>query len=371
MYRYNLQIFAESAGEKTEDATPKKLEDARKKGQVAKSTDLTAAATLITLFLALRFFLSYLGEGLMAVYPAMYNNISKSVNDVFSINEACTLVGYVLVRIIIIALPLLIAGYVVTVLTQLMQVKWKVSLEPLKPKLERFDPVSGMKRLFSKDKLMELAKSIAKIAVITLVVYNELKDQWGLINNLYSLSFYAAISLIGSVVINVGFKISIYFFVIAIVDFAYQKLKFKKDMKMTKQEVKDEYKQSEGDPQIKGQIRQRMRQASQRRMMQELPKADVVITNPTHLAVAILYDREKYQAPVVIAKGADFLAQKIKDAANENNIEIVENKPLARMLYHNVDIGAQIPPELYQMVAEILAYVYGLKGKLGQYRTEE
>lgn len=135
-------------------------------------------------------------------------------------------------------------------------------------------------------------------------------------------------------------------------------------MKMTKQEVKDEYKNSEGDPKIKSQQRARMRQASQRRMMQELPQADVVITNPTHLAVAIKYDKEKYDAPVVIAKGADYLAQKIKDVARENDIEIVENKPLARMLYHNVDIGNQIPPELYQMVAEVLAYVYGLKGKL-------
>ena len=133
---------------------------------------------------------------------------------------------------------------------------------------------------------------------------------------------------------------------------------------MSKQEVKDEYKQSEGDPKVKGQQKQRMRQASQRRMMQDIPKADVVITNPTHLAVAIQYDKEKYDAPIVVAKGADYLAQKIKDVARENEVEIVENKPLARMLYHNVEIGSQIPPELYQMVAEVLAYVYGLKGKV-------
>ena len=133
---------------------------------------------------------------------------------------------------------------------------------------------------------------------------------------------------------------------------------------MTKQEVKDEYKQAEGDPKVKSQQRQRMMQASRRRMMQELPQADVVITNPTHLAVAIKYDKEQYEAPIVLAKGADYLAQKIKDAAREHDIEIVENKPLARMLYHNVEIGQQIPPELYQMVAEVLAYVYGLKGKL-------
>jgi len=144
----------------------------------------------------------------------------------------------------------------------------------------------------------------------------------------------------------------------------YQKRKFNNDMKMTKQEVKDEYKNTEGNPQIKGQIRRKMQEASRRRMMQELPEADVVITNPTHLAVALKYDKEVAEAPIVVAKGADYLAGRIREVAKENKIEIVENKPLARMLYHNVELGEQIPPELYQMVAEILAYVYGLQGKV-------
>ena len=181
---------------------------------------------------------------------------------------------------------------------------------------------------------------------------------------MYQFSLSQAIAVIGDIIINIGLRISIFFFIISVADMVYQKWKFHQDMKMTKQEVKDEYKQAEGDPKVKGQQRQRMRQASQRRMMQDLPKADVVITNPTHLAVAIQYDRDKYDAPIVVAKGADYLAQKIKDAAREHNIEIVENKPLARMLYHNVDLGEQIPPELYQMVAEVLAYVYGIQGKL-------
>ena len=154
------------------------------------------------------------------------------------------------------------------------------------------------------------------------------------------------------------------YMVIAILDLVYQKRKFKKDQMMTKQEIKDEYKQSEGDPQIKGKIRQKMREASQRRMMQDIPKADVVITNPTHYAVAVRYDSEQEAAPVVLAKGEDYLAQKIKEVAKENKVEIVENKPLARMLYHNVDIGEQIPPELYQAVAEVLAMVYHMQGKI-------
>ncbi|MBQ3105384.1 MAG: EscU/YscU/HrcU family type III secretion system export apparatus switch protein, partial [Lachnospiraceae bacterium] len=166
------------------------------------------------------------------------------------------------------------------------------------------------------------------------------------------------------VVTDLGIRIAAVYMILAFADFAYQKWKFNEDMKMTKQEVKEEYKNQEGDPQIKGKIRQKMREASMRRMMQALPQADVVITNPTHYAVAIQYDAEKYAAPVVLAKGQDYLAQKIKDVARENKIEIVENKPLARMLYTNVEVGELVPPELYQAVAEVLAFVYHLQGKV-------
>lgn len=165
----------------------------------------------------------------------------------------------------------------------------------------------------------------------------------------------------GTLIINTGIKISIVYLVIGLADFIYQKHKFNEDMKMTKQEVKDEYKNTEGDPQIKGRQRRKMQEVSQKRMMQDVPKADVVITNPTHFAVALKYEAKVSSAPVVLAKGEDYLAQKIKEVARENKIEIVENKPLARMLYHNVDVGAEIPPELYQAVAEVLAAVYKAK----------
>ena len=172
-----------------------------------------------------------------------------------------------------------------------------------------------------------------------------------------------AVALIAGLIVDVGLKTSLVYLIVGIADLIYQKHKFKEEMKMTKQEVKDEYKNTEGDPQIKGRQRQRMREASQRRMMQDVPKADVVITNPTHYAVAIRYDAEVSKAPVVVAKGEDFLAAKIKEVARENQVEIVENKPLARMLYANVNVGAEIPPELYQAVAEVLAMVYNLKGR--------
>ena len=214
------------------------------------------------------------------------------------------------------------------------------------------------------DKIMDLFKSIAKVVILAYVVYSYLKNQWPLIYKMYSYTLPQAIAVIGDTVINVGIRISALFAVIAMFDLFYQKWKYHQDMMMSKQEVKDEYKNSEGDPKVKSQQKQRMQQASQRRMMQDLPNADVVITNPTHLAVAIKYDKDTNEAPVVVAKGADYLAQKIKERARENAIEIVENKPLARMLYHNVEIGAEIPPELYQMVAEVLAYVYSLTGRV-------
>ncbi len=223
--------------------------------------------------------------------------------------------------------------------------------------------MKGFGRIFSPNSLVELLKSVLKLALIGYMVYSYLKDKISNIFLLYDITLNQAIGMIGEIVVDLGIRIAAIYMIIAFLDFGYQKWKFHEDMKMTKQEVKDEYKNQEGDPQIKGKQKQRMREASMRRMMQQLPEADVVITNPTHYAVAIKYDPEKYDAPYVLAKGENYLAQRIKDVAKENHIEIVENKPLARMLYANVDIGGLIPPELYQAVAEVLAFVYHLKGK--------
>ena len=180
---------------------------------------------------------------------------------------------------------------------------------------------------------------------------------------LYDVALNQALSLIFQIIVDTGMKISIVYIVLGFADYAYQRWKFNDDMTMTKQEVKDEYKNSEGDPQIKGQQRRRMMESSQRRMMQNVPQADVVITNPTHLAVAILYDNEKDEAPKVVAKGEDYLAKRIREVAAENNVPIMENKPLARALYATVEVDEVIPPELYQAVAEILAVVYTQRNK--------
>ena len=307
-----------------------------------------------------------MGDQFIESFQISFSQISKVVDDTLTNNVIQDLMVMAIEKTLIISAPLFIVSVVITFLMSIAQVKWKPTIKPLKPKLKNIDPLSGFKRMFSKDKLIELLKSILKVSILGYVVYDALKEKWGFLFELYHLSLWEAIALIGTTVIDLGLSISYYFLAIAAFDFFYQKRKFSEDMKMTKQEVKDEYKNSEGDPQIKGRIRQKMREVSQKRMMQSLPEADVVITNPTHLAVAIKYDREAQNAaaPMVIAKGADYVAEKIKKAAREHKIEIVENKPLARMLYYNVELGDEIPQELYQMVAEVLAYVYELKGKI-------
>ena len=363
---YNLQFFAKQGqgGEKTEPATPKKLEKAREEGQTARSQDLNTAILLFVLFTCLRVFGGFMMGRIYDNFSFFYNGIGEYAREDFTVGRAAGLLNHGLQQIIILILPIIALAVIGAFAISVYQVKWKVTLKPLKPKPNKINPISGFKRMFSKNKLFELLKSIVKIGVLFYVVYTSLRDEWGMIVNIYQLDLLAAVTLIVDTILMISFKISAVFLLIAFADWQYQKHKFKEDMKMTKQEVKDEYKNTEGNPQIKGQIRRKMQEASRRRMMQALPEADVVITNPTHLAVALKYDREEAEAPVVIAKGADHIAARIKNIARENRIEIVENKPLARMLYHNVELGEQIPPELYQMVAEILAYVYGLQGKV-------
>lgn len=360
---YNLQWFAKDGpgGEKTEPATAKKLSDARDEGKVAKSQELNSAAMLIALFMLLRIFVSFLGEGFVGVFQWSYKLIPEVVQSERSgmtVRGVSTIINQSLVEMLKLMAPFLIGGFVVAIVISIVQVGWKVSTKPMEPKLDKFNPINGFKRIFSKDSLFNLFKSILKIALIFYVAYTCIKDQQKNLFILYEIPLKQAISLIGNIIIDTGLRISLVYLVVGIADYAYQKFRFKEDMKMTKQEVKEEYKNTEGDPQIKGQQRQRMREASQRRMMQDVPKADVVITNPTHISVAIRYDSEQESAPTVLAKGEDYLAMKIREAAKENNVPIMENKPLARAIYATVDIGEQIPPELYQAVAEILAVVY-------------
>lgn len=369
MMELRLQFFAKEGpgGEKTEQPTAKKLDDAREEGQVAKSKEVVNALTLIGLFVLLKVVLGFLGDWFLGGFSKAYNRIPeliKLTNGMVRVSDMEAALHDMFISTLILMLPFLATGFVLSFLADYIQITWKVTTKPLMPKFSKLNPINGIKRIFSAQSLVELLKAFLKIILIVYVAYTTLRDQLDVLYLLFNMPLWQGIATTGDIAISLGLKISVVYLAIAILDFAYQKWKFKQDQMMTKQEIKDEYKNSEGNPEIKGKQKQRMQEASRRRMMQDIPKADVVITNPTHFAVAVRYDASEGEAPIVLAKGADYLAQKIKEVAKENKVEIVENKPLARMLYHNVEIGEQVPPELYQAVAEVLAMVYHMQGKI-------
>ncbi len=356
----NYQLFAAGGDDKTEKATPKKKSDARKKGQVFQSREMSAALILIIMIVTLKALGSNL-YGQITLY--MKNAFSEyvKVTGQFDLNMVMKLFIEALIVLAKTVLPLLIVAALAAVIVGYAQVGYLFTFETLKVKGDRINPLSGFKRIFSVRSLVELLKSIIKIVIVVWVAYSYLKSKTNEVIALMDADLFGILSFIGDATFNVGIKISIAMVILGFADFLYQKFDYEKNLRMTKQEVKDEYKQTEGNPEIKGKIKQKQRQMSMKRMMQDVPKADVVITNPTHFAVAIKYDLEKASAPFVIAKGQDYIALRIKQIATENKVQLVENKPLARTLYSTVDIGEAIPPELYQAVAEILAFVYKLK----------
>lgn len=362
----DLQMFAKEGpgGEKTEDATSKKLKDVREEGNVAKSTEIVTAATLLVLYICLRFAIEFVGQRLIKTFDTFFSLIPRMVRDGVEIDEFNFLLVETLLDIGLIIAPFLILGFIIAFFSNSLQFSYQVTTKPLMPKFDKLNPINGFKRMFSMNTVIELLKAIVKIVAIGYISYSVLVEHVEELFLLYDMSINQGLLLMYDIILELLLKICIIFTVVAAADFMYQKWKFREDNKMTKQEVKDEYKNQEGDPKVKGQQRQRMQQASMRRMMAAIPEADVVITNPTHFAVALSYESGQGQAPVVVAKGADFLAGRIKEIAKEHSVEIVENKPLARMLYYNVELGAEIPPELYQAVAEVLAYVYQLRNKV-------
>lgn len=366
LLKLNLQLFAKDGpgGEKTEPATQKKLDDARKEGQVAKSKEIVNAAFLVGVFYMLQFTIGTIGEGLIDTFNENYSIIPNYANrESMTISTATKVFENAMWDILLICAPILLVTVFIAFFGDFVQVRWRPTAKPITPKFNRISPVSGFKRIFSVQSLINLLKSMAIVAICLYIIYGEIVDNFNGIVNVYEISLEAALVFAGEMVFGVATKISLLYLIIGVIDLIYQRRKFNEDMKMTKQEVKDEFKNTEGDPTIKQQQRRRMREASQRRMMQKLPEADVVITNPTHFAVAIKYDLSIADAPVVLAKGEDYLAMKIKEIARENDVEIVENKPLARALYASVDVGEKIPQELYQAVAEVLAFVYGVKNR--------
>lgn len=349
----------ENFQDKTEPASPRRKEEARKKGEVPKSRDLVSVAVLsagaVYLFFAARGMSRDLGLLIRQTFSRIPGFSLSDMNVVeFSIQALRDFIWIILPVMIIVCVAAVAVNYVQS------GPIWTV--EPLSPKVSKIDPIQGFRRMLSLRSLLELAKSMAKLTIVGWVVYYTLKDEFPRFVPLIYQDPLSILYCLGSTSWKVTIRCCMVVAVLALLDYIYQRWEFGRKLKMSKQDVKDEYKQTEGDPLVKSRIRSIQREMARRRMMEEVPKADVVITNPEHLAVALRYDAKKMKAPKVVAKGADRIALRIRSLAEENGVVIVENRPLAQNLY-KLELGEEIPSRLYQAIAEVLAYVYRLKRK--------
>jgi len=349
-------------GERTEKATPKRRRDERKKGNVLQSKDIVTVFTLIGGFYALKltFMSSYSAlKGCMLKYFSYMQNKAELSQDL--IREMAF--DSVLVAARIIA-PLMACIVFLSIAATVFQTKPLFVLDSLKPKFNRLSPLQGFKKIFSVRSIVEVLKGIIKISILFYLLYDFIGKQIIELPKLFTLEIPAACGYMFQTVFNMALRIGMAFAVISVFDFFYQRWEYERQLKMSKQEIKEEYKQLEGDPQVKGKIKELQRKMAMSRMMQQVPDADVVIRNPTHFAVALHYDPEKHVAPILLAKGQDEMALRIVRVAKENEIFIVENKPLARAIYATTDLNQQLPPEFYGAVAEILVHVYRLNHKI-------
>ena len=349
-------------GDRTERATPKKRKDARERGQVLKSTEVNTAVCLLIMFGFLKVFWTYIVQNTMNLSVHFINGSDiYGMEAVFDGNFVQNLFLDTLLFMLPILLPVLLVALLAGLVSNYAQVGFLFTTKPLMPKFNRINPLQGLKRIFSARTLAELVKSIIKIVALGLIIYSDLSGMITEFPGFMRGNVYQVIMEVMGIAFNIGLKLAIVLLIIAVGDFLFQWRQHEKDLRMTKKEVKDEYKLIEGNPQIKQQIKQKQRQMSAMRMMQAVPDADVVITNPTHYAVALQYDGSKHKAPMILAKGKDFVAQKIKETAKDNFVKIVENKPLAQSLYFYCEIGEYISEDLYQAVAEILVEIYQTK----------
>ncbi|OAA89284.1 fused FliR family export protein/FlhB family type III secretion system protein [Clostridium coskatii] len=350
-----LLIFAKD--DKTEEATPKKKSDSRKKGQIARSKEIGLTMTLLASTLVIAVLGGYVGTSLGSTMVAFLNDYINTSLNYSSVNKIMFITIW---RIAIVFLPIALPILAIGVLANMVQTRGLITFETLKPDFSKLNPISGFKRMFSARSVMELLKDTAIVSIVGYVGYKFIKDNYMYILNLGQLDSRAVAKAIGSLAVGIFFRITLIMLIIAILDYMFQRYQYNKDLRMSKQEIKEEFKQDEGDPQIKGKRRQKQRELAMRRMMQEVPKATVVVTNPTHVAVALKYE-EGQNAPVLVAKGLDAVALKIKEIAKDNDVPIIENRPLARLIYKEVEIDMEIPAEMYQAVAEILALVYKMR----------
>ncbi len=348
-----------STGERTENATAKRRSDFRQKGQVAQSKEVQTAAILSILLLFwvfyLPFFISQVTSLLKLLLQANHN-ISITPSKVVEISY------FVGKKLGIMLAPLFFLVAIIGFFSTFFQIGWLFTTKPFSPNISKFNPITGMKRLVSKKSVVELIKSVFKVSLIGWVAYSTVLDNFEQALILVDTSIITALKFLGRTAGIILAKVCAILILLAFIDLLFVRYEMEQKMKMTKQEVKEEYKETEGDPLIKSQIRSIQRQMARRRMMAEVPDADVVVTNPTHISVALRYDTKEMDAPIVLAKGAGVIALNIRKVAREHDIPIIENPPVARLL-HKVELGATIPEELFKAVAEILAHVYTLKGK--------
>jgi flagellar biosynthesis protein FlhB len=350
---------APTGGERTEDPSAKRREDFRQKGQVAQSKEVQTAALFSMALLFWLFYMPQFWNGLITLVASIWKS-SWEFQGTTSATMGLSI--HVTKEMALLLAPLFLLVMIIGFFSSFFQFGWLLTAKPLTPDFSKLDPIAGMGRLFSKRSLVESIKSIAKITLIGWIAFSTVMAKFSEALILVDTSVSATMLYLARTATLILAKVCALLILLAFIDFLYVRWEMEEKLKMTKQEQKEEFKESEGDPHIKAQIRALQQQMAKKRMMAEVPKADAVITNPTHLAVAIKYDPAKMAAPIVVAKGADFVALRIREIASENNVPLVENPPVARLL-HKLDLGASIPEEMFKAVAEILAHIYSLKGK--------
>ncbi len=360
MININLQLFADNS-DKTEKATPKKRSDLRKKGQVMQSKELPTNLILLIMFISFRIFGKNIYVGCSKIFNMFFTHTSDY--NLQEPNEIMRLVTFVMLEIVKMVAPFFIVAILVGVLSTYVQIGFLFTTEVIKPKFSNLNPINGLKKIFSSRSFFELIKSIVKVILVGWVAWSSIQNEFINMMKLMDLPVVSVAAYLVDTALSIAIKICFALLIISAADYYFQWRKYEKDIRMSKQEIKEEYKQMEGNPEIKSKIKQKQREISMRRMLKDVPLADVVITNPTHYAVAIKYEPQKMSAPYVLAKGVDYMAKRIKEVAKENKIHTMENVALAQALYNTVDIGQAVPPELYKAVAEILAFVYDLEGR--------
>lgn len=355
--------MAEDQGEKTIRATPHKREEAKKEGDLPRSREF---ANFVSLIIATSFLFLFGGLGAQMLQNLMRKHLSRLSDYRLSISDVETLFWEMAGDAALMLAPFLLLLMVVAIVFSIAwQGGWHTTFKPFSFKVNRFNPAKGLKRiLFSSQALLGLVRSILVVLIISFIGWQSLEEAAPLLGSLQMMPLQLALNFTFGIIFSALFKIGFIFIILAFIDLAWSKYIFEKRLKMTHKELQDEIKNTEGDPKIKRRVRTVQYQMHRRRMMASVPKADVVVTNPVHLAIALQYDVERSAAPEVVAKGAGYLAEKIKEIARDSKVPIVENPPLAQTLYKSCEVGDIIPPDLYKTVAEVLAYVYRLRGKV-------